>query len=456
MEVGQQKEGFWKVVFSVAIPVAIQGLLYSVLNILDQIMVGQKGETAVVAVGLASKNFSVLNFTLMGLTGGLAILSAQLIGNNQREKIAKIQGMTLFSGAILTLLFVAVSLFLPVWSMHLFTADPNVIREGALYHQALALGYIPVLLIMVYSAVLRNAKIVKLPMYVGMAAVVLNAALNYILIFGHFGAPALGVFGSGLATTISQYVECAILLGVVFGRKLIGNYGLRKLLSFLKFDADIKLFWVLTLPLLIEEISFILADTVDNSIYGFMGTRQTIAITIMNPVQGLIIGFFGGFATAASVLIGNHLGSDEKDEAYNAAKRILIVGAIMPLILGIIYLFFNSWYLGFYHLDNYSYNLTQTLMVVMVIILPVKIVNMIITAGVLSAGGETKFVLYQSIFGSWVFAIPFGLVAAFALKLPIYWVFVAISFEEFIRVAICIWKMRTRTWLNNLVADANE
>ena len=442
---------FLKKLFSLAIPVAIQGLFYALLNILDQIMVAQKGEAAVVAVSLASKNFSILNFTLMGLTGGLAIISAQLIGKGNEKNIAKIQGLTLFSGGILVLLFMMLSLFFPTACMSLFTADPAVIALGATYHRAIALGYLPVLFTMVYSTILRNAKIVQLPMYIGMGTVGLNAFLNYLLIFGNFGAPALGVFGSGLATTLAQYIECLVLLSVVFGKKLIGSYSLKQLLTFFKTDKEILLFWKLTLPLLIEEMSFILADTVDNSIYGFMGTKQTIAVTIMNPVQGLIIGFFGGFATAASVMIGHLLGKNEKQHAYQTAQHILRLGAILSLIVGVVYLFFNSFYLKLYSLDAFSYRLTTTLMLMMVIFIPIKITNMIITTGVLSAGGETKFVLYQSIFGAWGFAIPLGLLSAFVFHLPIYWVFVAISFEEIIRVALCLWKMKKRTWLNTLV-----
>ncbi|MQW22830.1 MULTISPECIES: MATE family efflux transporter [unclassified Lactococcus] len=445
------KEHFWKTVAAIALPVAIQGLLYTLLNILDQIMVAQKGNAAVVAVGLASKDFGILNFSLMGLTGGLAILSAQLIGNHKEEKIAKIQGLTLFSGLLLTVIFMMISLVFPAWNMRLFTADPTVIQLGIQYHRAIALGYLPVLITMVYSTVLRNAKIVKLPMYAGMGAVLLNALLNYLLIFGKLGMPALGIFGSGLATTIAQYVECILLLAVIFRKKLVGSYHFKSLIGFTKYDADIKLFWVLTLPMLIEELSFILADTVDNSIYGFMGTKQTVAVTIMGPVQGLIISFFGGFATAASVLIGNHLGRNENQEAYQAAKKILVVGSLLPLIVGILYLSVNSWYLGLYHLPAYSYQLSQILMFVMVLMLPFKVSNMIITTGILSAGGETKFVLYQSIFGSWVFAIPLGLLTAFVFKLPIYWVFLAISFEEIVRLGLCIWKMTTKTWLNNLI-----
>ncbi|QDK70245.1 hypothetical protein FLP15_02445 [Lactococcus protaetiae] len=176
----------------------------------------------------------------------------------------------------MAMFFVVISLIFPIWSMGLFTADKAVIIVGARYHRFLALGYLPFVLTMMYSTILRNAKIVKLPLFAGMAAVVLNATLNFLLIFGIFGLPKMGVAGAGLATTISQFAEAFFLLMVVYRKHLIGAYSLRELLTFTKFDADLRLLWALTLPLLVEMLSFILADTVDNAIYGFMGQHRRL------------------------------------------------------------------------------------------------------------------------------------------------------------------------------------
>ena len=442
---------FLHTILKIALPISIQSVLFSLFNILDQLMVGQLGSTSVVAVSLASKHFSILNFTLVGLTGGLAIFTAQLVGKQELKKIAKIQGMVLASGIILILIFTFVSLFVPAWSMSLFSADKNVIIQGSIYHRSISFGYLPFFITMVYTTILRNAKFVKLPMYIGIGAVIFNAFLNYIFIFGNFGFPRLGILGSGLATTLSQYLECIILLYIVFKKKMDGSYNIKKLFKFLKFDKDIKSFWIITIPLLIEQVSFILADSASNSIYGFMGTKQTIAITVMIPIQGLIINFFTGFSAASSVIIGNYLGENKKDDAYKVSSIILILGLVLPLLIGGIYLLINTWYLGGYHLSPYSYNLTSKLMFIMIFFLPIKILNMVIVQGILPAGGETKFILYQSLLGSWILAIPMGLIAAFILHLSIDMVFIAVSFEEIVRLIIGLVKIRSKNWLNKIV-----
>lgn len=437
----------WKAILTLAIPVAMQSVIRSMMNIFDQIMVGKLGAISVVSVGLATKIFFVLVFTMIGLTTGLSILSAQLIGSNKTEKISKIQGMSLFSGGLITLVFIILSTIFPEFCMKLFTKDIEVIEKGIIYHRAIALGYIPFYIMIIYSSLLRNAKIVKLPMMIGIFGVVLNTALNYFFI------AKLGIFGAGLATSISQYISCIILIAMVYKKRLIGNSSIKELMEFLKFDSDIKLYWLVTLPILIENFSFIATDSISNSIYGHMGTEQTIAVTIMYPIQGIVIGFFSGFSTASAVLVGNYLGNNEKDKAWNTSKKILILAIFAPLILGSFYYIFNDLYLGLFNLSEYSFNMTKKVMGLMIFFLPIKIFNMTITNGALSAGGQTKFVLYQSIIGSWIFAVPLGYISAFLLKLPIYLVFVAISLEEILRASLCLYKYMKKTWLNNLVEN---
>ncbi len=445
-----EKQQFWKTVFNLALPVALQGVLYSLLAVVNQIMVGKLGSVAVVAVGLASKPQGILTFALFGLTGGLAILAAQYIGSQQEEKIAKIQGMMLAAGLFLTLIFILISLVFPEIAMRFFTTDSHVITQGVLYHRMLALSYFPFLLLQVYSTILRSAGIVRLPMVVSLGAVPLNAFLNYLLIFGNFGAPKLNIAGSALATTIATFIEAGVLLSFVYIKKLTGAFKARELLNFRYFDAEIKQLWKLSLPLLGDNLSFVLADTVGGAIFGLMGTNQTVAVTIMLPIQALIITFFAGFGTAASVMIGQNLGRDEFDFAYQTGKRILWLSWFSPLILGGILLLFMNNYLKIYELSSYSLHLTQLVLILMVIFVPVKVVNMVL-GNVLSAGGETKFIFYISVLGGWLIGVPLGLLTAFVLHLPIDLVFVAITLEEVVRLGLGIWKLRTRTWLRNLV-----
>lgn len=447
-----KQSDFWKQVLSLALPVAAQGLLYAFLAIINQLMVGQLGESSVVAVALGSKVMSIMAFTQMGLTAGLGILASQHVGRSQREKIAPLQGMLLLVGIGVSLIFMLISVAFPHWAMSLFTADPQVIAIGSSYQRLLGLSYLPAMLIGIYATTLRSDGIVKLPLYISLATVPLEALFNFAFVFGHFGFPKLGVKGAGLSTTIVVVIELVAFLILIYGGKLTGNFSIRQMLNFHFRDVEIKQFWRLTLPLLGDNLSFILSGSIIGAIYGFMGTVQTTAVTIMQPIEMLLITFFGGFSTATSVMVGHRLGRDDMDDAYHTSKRLIWLSILAPLVIAFLLLIPMPWYLSFYKLTPESLSLTKTIMLVMAIFLPSKIVNMVL-GSVLGAGGETKFIFYLSILGGWILAIPIGLITAFVLHWDIVWVYAAVTFEELVRALLGGWKMRTRTWLNNLVKE---
>lgn len=447
-----KNQHFWRQVFSLALPVAAQGLLYAILAIVNQLMVGRLGTTAVVAVSFGSKLFGIMGFAQSGMMAGLGILAAQHVGSNSREKIAPLQGMILWIGILFGLFFTLISLFFPEQAMSLFTADPKVIAIGANYQRLLAFSYLPAMVFGSYQATLRADGLVKLPLYVSLATVPLEAILDYGFIFGKLGLPELGVKGAGLATTLATLIELVVFLSIVYGKRLTGSFTLRQLTAFHWKDAEIRQLWRLTLPLLGDNLSFILADSTSAAIYGFMGTAQTVAVTTMYPVQLLLITFFSGFATAASVMIGHRLGRDDMADAYSSGKKLLWLSLIAPLVIGLLLMIPMPWYLGFYELSSFSRGLTQAVMLVMVLFVPVKVCNMVF-GSILGAGGETKFIFYLSILGGWGLAVPIGLLTAFVFHWNIVAVFAAVTAEEAVRALLALHKMRQKTWLNNLVKE---
>ena len=450
-QTSQQPQHFWRQVLSLALPVAAQGLLYALLGIVNQLMVGQLGEQTVVAVALGAKIQSVMYFAQMGMTAGLGILAAQHVGQKTRDKIAPLQGVMLATTVLMSLVFMVISCGFPHFAMSLFTADPRVIAIGSGYQRLLSLSYLPTVILGVYTVTLRSDGIVKMPLYLSLAAVPLEMLLNFGFIFGHWGFPRLGAMGAGLSTTLSITLEVLLLLIVVYRKKLTGSFSIRQMRAFHWRDAEIVKLWKLTMPLLGDNLSFILSASVISSIYGFMGTTQTAAVTIMQPVENLLITFFGGFATAASVMVGHRLGRNAMSEAYRTGKRLIGLSIIAPLAIALLLLIPMPWYLNFYHLSAESLSLTKAIMVVMALFVPSKIVNMVL-GSILGAGGETKFIFYLSILGGWILAVPIGLLTAFFLHLDIVWVFAAVTAEEVVRALLGGWKMHGKSWLTNLVS----
>lgn len=447
-----KKQNFWAQVLSLALPVAAQGILYALLSIVNQLMVGQLGDTAVVAVSQGGRIFGILGFAQAGLTAGLGILAAQHVGKNDRENIAPLQGMMLLGSLVFAVLFMILSSGFPYFAMLLFTNDPKVIAVGVPYQRALGFSYIPMMFLGVYSTVLRSDSIVRLPLYLSLATVPLEAILNYGFIFGNLGLPKLGVTGAGYSSFIALTTETIILLCLVYGKRLTGDFSLTQMLNFKGKAPELRQLWLLTLPLLGDNLSFILADSVTGAFYGFLGTAQTVAISIMLPIQMILITFFGGFSTATSVMVGHRLGRDEMADAYSTGKKLLWLSFIAPLLVGLLLLIPMPWYLGFYHLTSFSTGLSLAGIAVMVGFIPFKVANMVL-GSILGAGGETKFIFYMSILGGWLLAVPIGALTAFVLHWNVVAVFTAVTLEEVVRVGLGLWKMRQRTWLTNLVTE---
>jgi putative MATE family efflux protein len=441
---------FYWLALSLAAPIAAQNVLYGSLSIVDQLMVGQLGTSALATVGLATKFFGILMFVLIGLTGGLGVFSAQLYGGNRSEGVASVLGLTLVSGAVLTGLFVIGSVFFPAEIMRVFTHDPEVISAGAQYHRVFAIGYFPFLLTIVFSTVLRSAGKVKIPMFVSFFAVLLNTGLNAVLIFGLFGFPRMGVIGTAVATSISRWTEAGLLLTIIFSRKLPGRFPLSACLGWMGDGSMLRRFWATTLPLIATNLSFIVADSLYAAIYGNMGTADIAAISVMFPLQGLIISLFAGVATAAGILLGHELGARRMTSAFVFARRFLGLSVIWTSLLGLVCILLRSQYVSLFHVSAYVQEESILLLIMMAVFIPIKVVNMTIVQGILPSGGETRFIFWLSILGMWGIGLPVGWIAAFLWKLPVYWVFTAISLEELVRVVLGLRKVWTRSWLSHL------
>lgn len=200
-----------RMMLHIAIPISVQSLIQASLNMIDQFMIGQLGETSIAAVGLGGRLSFILLLSLGGITSAASIYTDQFWGKKNTKYIDRVLGSTLICGMIVTLFFTLISLVSPEWVMSIYTEDVSVIQTSSSYMKIISLGYIPMLFVMTYSSVLRSTENAKLPMYTGLLCVVLNTILNYLLIFGKFGLPELGVQGAAIATLISRFTEYIVL-----------------------------------------------------------------------------------------------------------------------------------------------------------------------------------------------------------------------------------------------------
>ena len=443
-----KKSPYLSAMLAIAIPVSIQSLFQASLSIIDQVMVGQLGENAIAAVGLGSRFPNIFIITLNAIGASTSIMISQFWGKKDKENIARSFGGNLFVGIAITLIFSVISLVFPTQVVGCYTNDPKIIELGSEYLKITAVGYIPILLITMYSSVLRSTEHVKLPMFAGIFGILMNTLLNYILIFGKFGFTEMGLQGTAYATTITRMLEVLVLLVCIYAKKYPGAFKIKEI-SDLSFNF-IKKIMIITTPILINEFFWAVGETMYSIVYGRMGTTEVAAMTLTFPIQSLSIGLFSGVSVAAGIMIGNKLGKDENDEAFKYSRKFVRLGIVGSAIFGIVLILFSKLYVVIFNISDDLKDCTIKLLIMFALLLWIKVSNMIIGGGILRSGGQTKYTLYLDIFGTWGVGVPMGFISAFVFKLSIEWVYLLLSSEELVRLIIGLKLMYSKKWMANI------
>ena len=445
------KDHFFKAVCTLAIPVALQSMLQSSFSMVDQIMIGQLGEINVAGVGLAGKFSSIYSVVISAIGAVAGIMIAQYLGQKNRSEVRRSFFTNLLLGAGIAGMFMVICTLFPNQIMGAYTRDVQTRQAAAEYLMLISGTFVPMAGATLLSTLFRCLEKPRLPLYASILSALLNTGLNYILIFGKLGISPMGVRGAAFATVISQ---CANFLLMFL---MLSQNG-----SLLKFNEgeptvtlrmNWKQYWSMLLPLLVCEVVWSLGENVYAAIYGHMSTDASAAMTLTNPIQGLVIGALCGLSQAASVIIGKHLGSGENEEAYWSAKKLMLYGAIGSALLSVIVMIASKAYVGIYQVDNAVKTMTMQILFAYAIVVPFKVLNMILGGGIIRSGGRTKYVMFIDMVGTWCFGVPLGLLSAFVWKLSIPYVYFLLSLEECIRFGISLIVFRRRKWMNQLEAS---
>ncbi len=440
---------FLRELLVIAIPISFQQLLSASLNMIDVIMVGQLGETAIAALGLSNQVFFVLILILFGTTSGMAIFTAQYWGKQELEPIRKVLGMSLIVSVSIAFIFTLVALLIPETALGFYTNDTEVIEIGSSYLRIVGFTYIPVAIATAYIAVLRSIQLIRMTVIATVVALVFKTVLGYGLIFGIAGLPALGVRGAAIGTAAGWTLELILLLVLIYTQKtpLAANP-----LTFFSFDRSF-FFRVLktALPATVNELFWSLGITTYNAIYAHIGTDAIAAINVNATIEELGFVVFIGLGNACSVLVGNRIGAGKKDEAYEIVRRVIILGVFFAVSIGAVIVLFRGAVVGMYELSPSGVNNVRWLLTVMAGTLWLRMFNFSVFIGALRAGGDTRFALLMEICSIWLIGVPAAYVGAFVLHLPVYLVYLMVMLEELAKAFVSGWRYSSKRWIHDLV-----
>ena len=443
---------FLKEMLVIAVPISFQQLINASLNMIDVIMVGQLGEASIAALGLSNQLFFVLILLMFGTTSGMAIFTAQFWGKQEIEPIRKVLGMSIAVTSLIALLFTIAAVFFPHIVLGFYTNDAEVIDIGSQYLRIVGFSYIPVAIATSYIAVLRSIQLVRLTVVATVSALVFKTILGYMLIFGIWIFPPLGVRGAAIGTASGWTLELILLIGLVYSQRT--PLAAKTLRTFISFDMPFFTRVLRTaLPAMANELFWSLGITTYNAIYAHIGTDSIAAININATMEELGFVVFMGLGNACAVMVGNRIGAGKKDEAYETVRRVVILSVSAAWIVGAIVVLSRDAVVSLYDLSPNGILNVRMLMLMMACTLWIRMFNFSTFIGALRAGGDTRFALVMEICSIWLIGVPAAYFAAFVLRLPVYYVYLFVILEEIAKAFVSAWRFRSRKWIHDLVNE---
>jgi len=431
-----------------ASPIILQQLIFSSLGMIDTVMIGHLGDASVAAVGVANQVFFLATLLYFGITSGAAIFTAQYWGRKDIPRIQQILGLSLVISLVGGAVFTLVAIGYPQAVLQIYSADPEVISLGGEYLQITALSYIFTAITYSFSVILRSINNVKLPMMTSLFALSLNSLLNFGLIFGNFGLPALGVKGAAIATVTARLFEAFLIVFLVYRKQL--PLAARPA-ALVKWDKiQLGKFFQTTLPVIITEIIWSLGTTTYTVVYAHISTEAIAAYNIALSVDRLIFVIFIGLGNACAIMIGNKIGEGEKDAATLFGKKYLLLGITAALALGLLMLLVKNPLLSLFGVTPETTLLAKNTLLVMIYSLPVRTMNLILLIGILRSGGDTYYAFFIDAGVIWIVGVPMAYLGAYLLHLPVYWVYLMVISEEVVKVSLGLIRFSKGRWIHSL------
>lgn len=442
--------GFWRIALKLAFPVAMQNLLTSSFILVDTIMVGQLGDLSLSAVGMAGQFGWFLNMITFGMCSGAAVFISQYWGAKDTAGIRRTYGIAVVSVCLISALFFVIGLLFPEGVVRIFNREPDVVEAGAAYLRIACWSYLATGVNMVFCIVLRSTENVKLPMYVSLVTTVLNAFMDYGLIFGAFGMPEMGIRGAALATVISAWAGPVLILAISAIQRNMLISPIKELFGFNK--RSIAEYYEKATPVIINETLWGLGTLLFSVIFANLGYQYYAAVTIFRTFENISFVFFIGLCSASSIMVGKNVGAGHIKRAVEDSRRFVLFVSLCSVLTGVLIIIFRFQLASVFNLSGSitpeTLKLTASLLLVYGIELPMRNLPYILIVGTFRPGGDTRIGMKLDLLSLWLCSVPLTTLAAFVFKLPFIAVFaIMYAAEDYLKAILCVKYYFTYNWL---------
>lgn len=448
-------KGRIKLLFEIAMPIALQNLITFAVNLMDTVMLGQLGEMPLAASSLANQVFYVVTLVVYGIGGGASVLSAQSWGRKDVRSIYKIMSYTYRLAAGFALLVAFLAIVTPSFLMSLFTNDQDVIRLGAGYIQIVGWSYLFYTATSITLCILRSVKIVKIATALSVVCLFVNVGLNYILIFGRCGMPKMGIRGAAIATLIARMIEFTVLMVYLYKRERtlhVWEYFQSRIGKIWKKSKESSIyeggeslwvtFYTTSIPVIMNELLWAIGEAAVSMILGRMGTEVVSANAIYANISELSGVVVAGMYSAACVIIGNVVGAGNLEELKIYKKLFFRVSVVVGALGMVIMLICRGFVIDFYKVTDVTKMYAKQIMLIGSFVELCRSIQCMNSMGILRGAGAVKFAMFNDILFLWLFTIPAGCVAALVLHWPVATVYIVLKLDQLLKIFTSGWRVK--------------
>ncbi len=442
---------FLKTLVTLMLPMVAQNLITLAAQMMDSLMLGRLGQIELSASSLANQPFFIFNLLIFGMASGSSVLNAQFWGKQDVRSIKIVISICLKVALTVSILLGAAVMLFPETVMRIYTDDPQIIAAGAQYLRIIGWCYFFFGLANTLLTTIRSVGIVRIAVIDSVFSLVCNTGLNYLLIFGNFGFPKLGIRGAAIATVIARMGEAVIVLVYI----LVIDRKLRfKLRDFWKFDVGLlKNYLKNGLPVAFNEVFWSVGISIQSMVMGRLGASVVSASQIASIVQQFSSVLIFGVANAAAIIIGNDIGAGKMEQARQRVTWFRIIGVLLGILAACMILGLSGPVVSFYNVPDETKQLAIEMLRVLAVIVLFVAQTGIGVVGLLRGGGDPRFALFVDLAGLWLFATPAALLSAFVFKAPVLVVYACSKLDEPVKLLMLAWRMRNHRWMRDVTGE---
>lgn len=441
---------FYKKVGIIAIPIVLQQFIIASVNLVDNLMVGQLGEPSINAVTIVNQLNFVVMIVTFGVMGGAGIFTAQFFGAKKQDELKmsyryKMAAAVLFSSTAF-LLFILFGQTMIGW----FASKSETISLGMDYLNIVQFGVFPFIISLAITTTFRETGTTKPLLYISLFALIMNAAINYVLIFGYLGFEPMGVRGAAIGTVIARYIEMGLLYLLMIVKKAPFYAKLFTIFSIPK-SLTIKIS-LKALPLTINEVFWSVGQTMFIFAFSLRGETALAAMNVNNAVSQIVFVTFSGIATAVAVMVGNTLGENKLEEAESNAYKLMMVAFLSAVVVGSLLFIMAPFVVGLYDISDQTYEWALITTRYNSVLIWLYSVNVAIYF-TLRSGGDMRSTVYADAGFTWVIMVPIALILAYFTNLDVTWLFLLVKGTELLKFFYALGLIKKKRWLQNLTNE---